>query len=85
MATATVTDPHPLPKAPPAPLKLPEPDRPPAGWVIIGPRVREQLGPQLERAMPLVWVAYLEMVGAADGAGYRLVIDAAHLEPVPSG
>jgi len=51
------------------------------GWIIIGPRVRAHLGPQLERALPLVWLALLEMSGAQEGQGYRLVVDAAHLEP----
>lgn len=91
-----VTDPHPLPKAPAAPLgadprepaalrrvAVPEPQQPP-GWIVLGPRLREHLGPQLERAMPLVWVALLEMSGAREGEGFRLVIDAAHLEPAAS-
>jgi hypothetical protein len=85
------TDPHPLPTLPksdprtPAPLRrvpVPESETPPS-WIVIGPRLRAQLGPQLERAMPLVWLALMEMSGAQEGQGFRLVIDGAHLEPAP--
>lgn len=81
---ASQADPHPLPKAP-APLRrvpVPEAQTPP-GWIILGPRLRGQMGPQLERLMPLVWLALLEMSGAQEGAPYRLCIDGAHLEPAP--
>lgn len=87
---ATTTDPRPLPKAPPTEpaalrrVSAPEHQSPP-GWIVLGPRLRAQIGPQLERAMPLVWLALMEMSGAQEGQGYRLCIDAAHLEPVPEG
>jgi hypothetical protein len=38
---------------------------------------------QVERALGLVLLALLETSGVPEGAGYRLVIDAAHLEPAP--
>jgi hypothetical protein len=38
---------------------------------------------QVERALGLVLLALLETSGVPEGAGYRLVISEAHLEPAP--
>lgn len=71
------------PEANGAPVQPLAPGRPADSWIVLGPRLREHLGPALERAMPLVWVALLEMSGVPEGAPYRLVVDGAHIEPLP--
>lgn len=70
------------PLEPAAPVPNGAPPQP-GSWIVLGPRLREHLGPALERAMPLVWVALLEMSGVPEGAPYRLVVDGAHIEPLP--
>lgn len=74
--------------APPAngvtPPRGPDGAAPP--WVVVGPHTRAHLAALLEQS-PLgrgVLVALLEGSGHADGAPYRLVLDAAHLEPEPA-
>jgi hypothetical protein len=59
------------------------PSGPPDQWIVIGPRTRAQLAAQLERSMGVLLLALLETSGAPEGAGYTLVLDGAHLEPVP--
>jgi hypothetical protein len=61
------------------------PSGPPTQWIVIGPHTRAQMARVLEQQMGAVWVALLETSGAADGASFRLVVDAAHLEPAPPG
>lgn len=58
------------------------PTGPPTQWIVLGPRTRAQMARVLEPQLAAVWVALLEHAGAAEGQGYALVIDAAHLEPV---
>jgi hypothetical protein len=64
------------------------PAGPPAQWIVLGPRTRQQLARVLEQA-PLsvaVLVALLEQSGAAPEEGWNLVLGEAHLEPVaPKG
>jgi hypothetical protein len=79
-----------LPEAPaPQPTNgaqvAPLPPETPHQWIILGPRTRAHLARVLEQS-PLanpVLVALLETSGVPEGAGYRLVISAAHLEPAP--
>lgn len=51
-------------------------------WIVVGPRTRAQMALQLERAFGVVLLALLETSGVPDGQAYRLVLEAAHLEPV---
>lgn len=60
------------------------PEGPPTQWLVIGPRTRAAMAVQVERALGLVLLALLETSGVPEGAGYRLVIDSAHLEPAPA-
>lgn len=84
MSPKTAPPPPPLPEAPPqpeGPPPLPPPYRHPQGWIVIGPQTRVQMAGQLERLMPVVWLALMETSGVREGAEMRLVIDGAHLEP----
>jgi len=75
-----------LPAAPPngvAPAAPLPPEGPPTQWLVIGPRTRAAMATQVERALGLVLLALLETSGVPEGAGYRLVISEAHLEPAP--
>ena len=67
---------------PPVAQPLP-PEGPPTQWLVIGPRTRAAMATQVERALGLVLLALLETSGVPEGAGYRLVISEAHLEPAP--
>ena len=52
-------------------------------WIVVGPRTRAHLARVLEQS-PLsnaVLVALLEQSGVHEGQGFRLVVDACHLEP----
>ena len=81
--------------AAPLPLTAPEengvtvqplpPDGAARGWVVVGPRTRDHLARVLEAQAAPVWVALLEMSGVPEGAPYRVVVDGAHLEPLPPG
>jgi hypothetical protein len=62
----------------------------PGEWIAIGPGTRERMAAVLEQQLGVVWQALLEQAGASPGRPYRLVIEAAHLEPaapaaVPAG
>ena len=59
------------------------PTGPPTQWIVVGPRTRQQMANVLEQSLGAVWVALLETSGAPAGQDYRLVIEGAHLEPVP--
>jgi len=61
------------------------PDRPPGQWLALSAPILAALAAQNERSMGLVLLAWLGGAGVPEGAQYRLVIDAAHLEPVPPG
>jgi hypothetical protein len=76
--------------APPSPTALPEHPRgvpkPPTAvfpdeWIAIGPGTRERMAGVLEQQLGVVWQALLEQAGARPGQPFRLVIEAAHLEP----
>jgi hypothetical protein len=66
--------------APVAPLP---PDGGPTQWLVLSAPILAALATQGERGLGLVLLAWLGGAGVPDGAEYRLVIDAAHLEPAP--
>jgi hypothetical protein len=52
-------------------------------WIVVGPRTRAHAARVLEQSLAPVWVALLETSGVPEGQGWRLVVEAAHLEPEP--
>jgi len=59
------------------------PTGPATQWIVLGPRTRANLAAVAERQLAAVWVALLETSGVPGEQPYQLVVDSAHLEPVP--
>ena len=74
-----------LPEAPAPTNGVPPqgPSGPPTQWIALGPRTRANLAAVAERQLAAVWVALLETSGVPGEQPYQLVVDSAHLEPVP--
>jgi hypothetical protein len=71
-----------LPARPPGPPRVGQPQPPsPGEGIAIGPGTRERMAAVLEQQLGVVWQALLEQAGARPGQPFRLVIEAAHLEP----